>query len=82
LLLFAEKDPQDLPDSLPDHLLGLFQQHQRLDQAPLRLSQLRRTNVPIRVALFQNMVGRALLFHILFPIMIRFGPQMRCKQVE
>ena len=34
LPLFAEKGPQDLPDSFLHLLLGLFQQHQHLDQAP------------------------------------------------
>jgi len=47
LLLFAKKDPQDLPDSFLHLLLGLFQQPQHLIQALSQLSQLRLINVPI-----------------------------------
>ena len=61
MLLFAEEDPQDLPDPLLYLLFGLFQHAQHLLQAPAHLSRLRLASVPISVA------RCAPLFYTLFP---------------
>ena len=65
--------PQNLPKPLLYLPLNLLQQAKHLLQAPLHLSKLRLTGVPISVA------GHVLSFHNIFPMMVRFGPQMRCK---